>query len=52
MYEVKPGMFDGKRDIAALLIKHSGLYFIFNPKQENKELVLGKQAWWKSHLLS
>jgi len=24
-------MFDEKRGIAALLIKHSGFYFIFNP---------------------
>jgi len=30
-YEIKPGIFDEKRGIAALLIKNSGFYFIFNP---------------------
>jgi len=33
-YEVKPGIFDEKRGIAALLIKNSGFYFIFNPKPQ------------------
>jgi|GEM_PF-1392321 len=32
-YEIKPGIFDEKRGIAALLIKNSGFYFIFNPKE-------------------
>jgi len=31
-YEIKPGIFDEKRGNAALLIKNSGFYFIFNPK--------------------
>jgi len=31
-YEIKPGIFDEKRGIAALLIKNSGFYFIFDPK--------------------
>jgi len=30
-YEIKPGIFDEKRGNAALLIKNSGFYFIFNP---------------------
>jgi len=30
-YEIKPGIFDEKRGIAALLIKNSGFYFIFDP---------------------
>jgi len=30
--KIKPGMFDEKRGIAALLIKHSGFYFVRNPK--------------------
>jgi len=30
-YETKPGIFDEKRGNAALLIKKSGFYFIFNP---------------------
>jgi len=30
--EIKPGIFDEKRGIAALLIKNSGFYFIFNPE--------------------
>jgi len=32
-YEIKPGIFDEKRGIAALLIKNSGFYFIFNPRR-------------------
>ena len=32
-YEIKPGIFDEKRGMAALLIKNSGFYFIFNPKE-------------------
>jgi len=30
-YELKPGIFDEKRGTAALLIKNSRFYFIFNP---------------------
>jgi|GEM_PF-1499966 len=30
--KIKPGIFDEKRGTAALLIKNSGFYFIFNPK--------------------
>jgi len=30
-YEIKPEIFDEKRGNAALLIKNSGFYFIFNP---------------------
>jgi len=29
-YEIKPGIFDEKRGNAALLIKNSGFYLIFN----------------------
>jgi len=29
--EIKPGMFDEKRSNAALLIKHSGFYFVRDP---------------------
>jgi len=29
--KIKPGMFDEKRGIAALLIKHSGFYFVRDP---------------------
>jgi len=31
MHEIKPRIFDEKRGNAALLIKNSGFYFIFNP---------------------
>jgi len=34
-YEIKPGIFDEKHGIAALLIKNSGFYFIFNPNQDD-----------------
>jgi|GEM_PF-1994193 len=43
-YEIKPGIFDEKRGNAALLIKNSGFYFIFDPKQENQEPISGKQV--------
>jgi|GEM_PF-2356357 len=33
-YEIEPGIFDEKRGNAALLIKNSGFYFIFNPKRD------------------
>ena len=36
-YEIKPGIFDEKRGIAALLIKNSGFYFIFDPKAHNSD---------------
>jgi len=29
--KIKPGIFDEKRGIAALLIKNSGFYFVRNP---------------------
>jgi len=35
-YEIKPGIFDEKRGNAALLIKNSGFYFIFDPKYRLK----------------
>jgi len=31
--EIKPGIFDEKRGNAALLIKNSGFYFVFDPKR-------------------
>jgi len=33
--EIKPGIFDEKRGIAALLIKNSGFYFVRDPKWES-----------------
>jgi len=30
--KIKPGIFDEKRGIAALLIKNSGFYFVRDPK--------------------
>jgi len=36
-YEIKPRIFDEKRGIAALLIKNSGFYFIFNPQLPLKQ---------------
>jgi|GEM_PF-1258712 len=36
-YEIKPGIFDEKRGNAALLIKNSGFYFIFEPKAISKK---------------
>jgi len=36
-YEIKPRIFDEKRGNAALLIKNSGFYFIFDPKQTVKK---------------
>jgi len=31
--EIKPGIFDEKRGIAALLIKNSGFYFVRDPRR-------------------
>jgi len=36
--KIKPGIFDEKRDNAALLIKNSGFYFVRDPKKVRKEL--------------
>jgi|GEM_PF-806507 len=33
-YEIKPGIFEEKRGIAALLFKNSGFYFIFDPSRK------------------
>jgi|GEM_PF-2391459 len=32
--KIKPGIFDEKRGITALLINNSGFYFVHDPKQE------------------
>gem|GEM_PF-4419533 len=37
--KIKPGIFDEKRGIAALLIKNSGFYFVRNPKLLIKHLI-------------
>jgi len=35
--KIKPGIFDEKRGIAALLIKNSGFYFVRDPKRTNRK---------------
>gem|GEM_PF-1899237 len=37
-YEIKPGIFDEKRGNAALLIKNSGFYFIFDPMNRKTQI--------------
>jgi len=49
-YEIKPGIFDEKRGIAALLIKNSGFYLIFNHKQGIKPIY--GEAVWRRHTAS